>query len=208
MSSIILTEKQARVLGAMIEKQYTTPLNYPMTPNSIKLACNQKSNRDPVCEYTDDDVFDILQELEKLQFVSIDSTEYSRTSKYRQDFAKVLKLETSELVILCELFNRGPQTQAELRTRCERMHRFRDPEELGQRLQEMANRGQVRMLERLPGTKEQRWAHLFSGEPVWSQPVQSRSAQGASAIEERIGHLEAQLSEVLARLMELEKPKS
>lgn len=205
MSSRILTEHQARVLGSMIEKQYTTPMNYPMTPNSIKLACNQKSNRDPVYELSDDEIFDLLQDLEKLRFVSIDTTEFSRTSKYQQDFGKTLGFVTAELVILSELFNRGPQTVAELRARCERMHRFSDPGEIEQRLRALADKGHVRMLERQPGTKENRWAHLFCGEPAPLASPARQSPVDTSSLENRISHLEQELSRVITRLLELEK---
>ena len=208
MIDTLLTEPQVRVIGAMIEKQFTTPSGYPMTPNAIRVACNQKNNRDPVVEYDDNTIYDLLQDLQRLGQVEIDQMEYSRTSKYRQIFGKAQALETGELVILCELFNRGPQTPGDLRARCERMHRFKDLADVERCLGQLATRQFVLMLERLPGTKEHRWDQLFCGQPKLSAPtpapVKGDSSSKADGLEARVVYLEQQLRLMAERLAALE----
>lgn len=203
-----LTEKQARVLGAMIEKQWTTPQYYPMTTNAIKVACNQKNNRDPAVDYSDDEVFDTVRGLEDLNFVEIDGLESSRATRYRQSFSKALGLEKGETVILCELFNRGPQTVGELRTRCDRMFPLKDLAEVERCLTLLAQKGYAMMLEKAPGTKEPRWAHLFCGAPpVVIQTTSSHRASpaGNPDLPARVTQLEAQVQALEARLSALEK---
>jgi uncharacterized protein YceH (UPF0502 family) len=214
MSMTILTEAQARVIGSMIEKQLTTPMNYPMTPNAIRVACNQKSNRDPVVDYSDDEIYDRLQELQRLGCAEIDAADYGRTSKYRQTFGKLHDLERGELVILCELFIRGPQTPGELRSRCERMHRFKDLTEVERCLGQLVGKKFVLMLERQPGTKEHRWAHLFCGAPrVAAAPAPASPAvpaagmapaAAAGGLEARLGELERHMRLMEERLAALE----
>lgn len=207
-----LSKEQARVLGSMIEKKFTTPMSYPMSINAIKVACNQKSNRDPVVEYSDDEVFDTLQDLQKLGYAMLDETEYSRTSKYAETLGKSLGLSKGELAILGELFNRGPQTAAELRLRCERMHRYREDRELESCLESLAARGMIRLLERQSGARESRWGHLFCGEPVLAAGKSANTTEAPTAsakskpdLESRVAALESQLAEALERIADLEK---
>ena len=197
MSDTLLSVPQARIIGAMIEKQLTTPLNYPMTPNAVRVACNQKNNRDPVVEFDDDIVFDTLKSLERLGYIESGLFDNSQTIRYKQKLKAKHELERGEEVILCELFNRGSQTPGELRSRCDRMHKFPDLADVERCLQKLASRRFVVMLERQPGTKEPRWGHLFSGQP--SQPTASAQrspAPGNPALEERV----AQLEELVAKL--------
>jgi uncharacterized protein YceH (UPF0502 family) len=207
MSKAILTEHEARVIGCMIEKQLTTPQYYPMTQNSVRVACNQKSNRDPVVDYSDNDVFDILRSLEDKGYAEIDMVDFSRATRYRQLFGKVHELERGELVILCELFIRGPQTPGELRSRCERMYKFKDLAEVERCLQQLVAKQFVTMLERLPGTKENRWAQLFCGEPKISPPSSSGVAAPARTggdLEGRVARLEEELRTMGERMAALE----
>lgn len=209
----LLSQDQARVLGSMIEKQFTTPMGYPMSINAIRVACNQKSNRDPVVAFTEDEVFDRMQELQKRGFAAIDDTEYSRTAKYRHNLASVLGLDSGELALLSELFNRGPQTLGELRLRTERMHRFRDGTETEGKLIGLADKGLVRQLERTPGTKEARWAHLMCGEPVHmlaaapSGPITAATpvtGPTSADLAARVDALESEVADLRSRLMALE----
>jgi hypothetical protein len=204
MRETILTAPQARLIGAMVEKQITTPLNYPMTPNAVRVACNQKNNRDPVVEYDDNLVFDTLKSLEKLGFVQSGLLDNTQTVKYKQTLDKALDLNRGELVILCELFNRGPQTPGELRGRCDRMYQFQDLADVERTLATLSGRNFVLMLERLPGTKEHRWAHLFCGEPKLPVREPPGAPAGRPALEGRVEALEALVADLEGRLRALE----
>jgi len=206
MMNPILSAAQTRVIGCMIEKQITTPMGYPMTPNAVRVACNQKSNRDPVVEYDDNVVWDTLKSLERLGYVESGLLDNTQTVKYRQKIQQVHTLERGELVILCELFNRGPQTPGELRSRCERMYKFQDLADVERCLGLLVERKFVVMLERLPGTKENRWAHLFCGQPAIPALPQRTPAVPAvpSGLEERVAALENQLRLMEERLKALE----
>jgi uncharacterized protein YceH (UPF0502 family) len=212
MAEKILSEGQARVLGSLIEKQITTPLNYPLTQNAVKLACNQKSNRDPVVDFGDNAVFDLLEELHALGYVKRGSFDLSRTTKYSQHFEEVHGFAREETVILCELFLRGPQTPGELRIHCERMRPFKDLAEVERTLEGLKAKDRVVMLERLPGHKENRWAHLFCGEPKnLPQPspagAAARPSRASSDLEDRVSKLEEQLINILDRLYTLESKR-
>jgi uncharacterized protein YceH (UPF0502 family) len=204
-----LSEIQARVIGCMVEKLITTPANYPMTPNAVRVACNQKSNRDPVVDYSEDQVFDALHSLERLGYVEGDQSDFGRTIKYRQLFGKVHDLERGELVIMTELFIRGSQTPGELRGRCERMHQFKDLAEVERCLAKLVARQFVVMLERQPGTKENRWGHLFCGAPRLPASMAAASSTGGNGgnggLEERVAWLEEQLRLMEERLSALER---
>jgi len=160
-----LEPAEVRVVGALIEKEITTPEYYPLSLNALVNACNQKSNRDPVVGYDDALVEDVLESLRFKGLLTTVTGAGSRVPKYGHRFADRLNLGRRETAILCELMLRGPQTSGELRGRTERMHRFDDAAEvesvLVDRMQELAVR-----LPRRPGEKEQRYAHLLSGEPA------------------------------------------
>ena len=118
------------MLGAQIEKEITTPEYYPLSLNALVNACNQKSNRDPVVSYDEDAVLDAIESLREKRFATIITGAGSRVPKYAQRFSETLNLGRREMAVLCELMLRGPQTTGELRTRCERMHRFDDLQEV------------------------------------------------------------------------------
>lgn len=178
----VLTTTEIRVLGCLIEKEMTTPDYYPLTLNGLTNACNQKSNRDPVVNVDDTDV---VKALDKLRFKGLSmqaSGEGSRVPKYRHTMVEKMYFEPEQLAILCELFVRGPQTLGELRSRCERMHPFAELSAVEAVLSElMVERDNplVVKLPRQPGRKEQRYAHLFSGQPEEIVAVEEPPAEGA-----------------------------
>lgn len=198
-----LTPVQARVLGCLIEKQITVPMSYPMTPNGVRVGCNQKNNRDPVVEYDDNAVFDTLKSLERLGYVESGLLDNTQTVKYKHRLTLALGVDRGELVILCELFNRGSQTPGELRSRCDRMHKFADLAEVEAALGRLKARNFLVMLERVPGTKEPRWGHLFCGQPA--APAVAPSAPGRQGLEERVVALEALVQQMQKRLDTLEE---
>jgi uncharacterized protein YceH (UPF0502 family) len=167
---IELTALEARVIGCLIEKQITTPDQYPLSLNALANACNQKSNRDPVMELDEATVQKTLDSLSKKHFVMEKSGFGSRVPKYQHRFCNTefgtLKLDPQELAIVCELLVRGPQTPGELRTRASRMAAFAETSEVEAALAKLAQRADgpfVVRLAREPNRRDSRWAHLFSG---------------------------------------------
>src|SRR5258707_6989502 len=162
----VLSEVEARVLGALIEKELTTPEYYPLSLNALVNACNQKSNRDPAMNLAEDEVYAALSMLREKGLSTTLSN--SRVPKYGHRFTDKLNLGRRESAVICELMLSGPQTLGELRSRSERMHPFSDLEEVEAVIRHLTEEGMATRLDRLPGTKETRYAHLFSGEPVIS----------------------------------------
>jgi len=164
----LLTAVDARVLGCLLEKAATTPDAYPLTLNSLLLACNQKSNRHPVVEYDDATVLESIDDLRKTKFVFRVDVAGSRVAKYRHNIDEYLGLDKAGKVLLTVLLLRGAQTLGELRTRCERMHAFATTDEVEATLKEVAEDVDHPLwtkLPRSPGKKEERYQHLLSGEP-------------------------------------------
>lgn len=161
-----LDDIEVRVLGSLIEKELTTPEYYPLSLNSLTNACNQKSNRDPVMNLSEEDVVRALDSLRFRQLVVL-SADGGRVPKYRHLLAEKMGLIPAEQAIICELLVRGPQTLGELRTRGERMHPFGDLAAVEEVLQELMQRDNplIALLPRLPGRKEGRYTQLFSGIP-------------------------------------------
>lgn len=166
---------ELRVLGVLMEKQLTTPDQYPLTLNSIITACNQKSSRDPVTNYNQGEVLRCLRELEDKHFVR---KEYgSRTDKYTQQFMSRLELGKKQQAVLCIMMLRGPQTLSELSTRTQRMELFSDKEELNHCVDRLCERElPLAMHLGTPGQRGERIAHLFSGKPVFTASAPSSSA--------------------------------
>jgi uncharacterized protein len=157
---------QIRVLGCLLEKQQTTPDAYPLTLNSLRLACNQSTSRDPVVEYDEATVREAAQRLGQRGWARLTSYHGSRTSKYRHLLDEALGLSGDERAVLCVLMLRGPQTLGELKQRTEKLHRFEDLSSVEAALNRLTTRELGRMLERKPGQKEARYAHLLDeGEP-------------------------------------------
>jgi uncharacterized protein YceH (UPF0502 family) len=160
-----LTEVEARVLGALIEKEVTTPEYYPLSLNALMNACNQKSNRDPLMHLDEEAVRTGLRGLSD-QFLTRSAGGDSRVAKYEHRLGETFNFDRKETAILCELLLRGPQTPGELRSRAERMHPFEDLSEVQTTLQRLVRREPplVKLLARQPGMKEARYAHLLSGD--------------------------------------------
>ena len=161
-----LTPVQSRVVGCLIEKEMATPDNYPLTMNALLSACNQTSNRNPVTKLDEATVGNALQNLRAMNVVRIVYSRSNRADKYRHVLDEMLALEPAEMALLSVLMLRGPQTAGELRTRTERLHPFASQEEVDDALRRLAGRSEplVARLERRPGQKESRWAHLLGGD--------------------------------------------
>ncbi|MHB1539092.1 MAG: YceH family protein [Solirubrobacteraceae bacterium] len=180
-----LLPTEIRALGCLIEKQRTTPDAYPLTLNSLRLACNQSTNRDPVVSYETGQVRDALHRLERRGLVRFASGAGSRAAKYRHRLAERLPMDDAQQALLGVLLLRGPQTPGELKQRAERMHPFGSLADVEATLQRMIERALVVRLPRRPGQKEQRYGHLLGGEEEEEEEgTASRSGHDA----ERRGH--------------------
>jgi uncharacterized protein len=155
-----LSASETRVLGCMLEKQLTTPAIYPLTLNSLRLACNQSTNRDPVVEYDDAILRDALHHLERRGFTRLASGR-GRSPKYRHLLAEALPLTGDEQAVMSVLMLRGPQTPGELKQRAERMHSFAELAAIHETLDRLIARGLAACLARRPGQKEDRYAQLL-----------------------------------------------
>jgi uncharacterized protein len=157
-----LSSEELRVLGCLLEKQRTTPEQYPLSLNALRLACNQSTNRDPVVDYDEATIRDALHRLERRRLVRFASG--SRAAKYRHLLEEALPLEEGERSILTVLLLRGSQTPGELKQRTERMHAFADLAGVNETLSRMIERELVASLGRRPGQKEERYAQLLGGD--------------------------------------------
>jgi uncharacterized protein YceH (UPF0502 family) len=222
---------QLRVLGALIEKEITTPENYPLSLNSLIAACNQRSSRDPVLDLTEDEVRQAVHSLEDMEIVS--PVRDARVPKYEHRIRTVLNLRRDETAVLCLLLLRGPQTPGELRGRADRMYSFDDIAAVHSTLERLANRGSsdtaergssaaseplVVMLARQPGSRESRYAHLLGGPvsvgetPRSSTPPMNYQAgrtsplsgEEAAQLEARLAVLEDSVRQLQSRLEALE----
>ena len=162
------------MLGCLLEKQQTTPDAYPLTLNSLRLACNQSTNRDPVVDYDEAKVREAAQRLGQFGLARLASYHGSRAAKYRHLVDEALGVQPDERALLCVLMLRGPQTLGELKQRTERMHTFADLSAVEEALERLTERELGRWLERRPGQKEGRYAHLLEADsdaPVESVPA-------------------------------------
>lgn len=203
-----LTAVEARVVGSLMEKQVTTPEQYPMSVNGVVTACNQKTNREPVMDLKEHDVQDTLDSLVKRHFLRTLSGFGNRVTKYEQRFCNSefgnLKLSAAEVAVVTTLLLRGAQTPGELRTRAARMFEFADMAQVEATLENLANREDgpfVVRLPREPGKRESRYMHLFSGEVDASALVAPQnSAQPAEDLTARVEQLENEVAELKQRL--------
>jgi uncharacterized protein len=204
--NVVLNEVEARVLGALLEKEITTPEYYPLSLNALVNACNQKSNRDPVMTLDENSVRGALRALDDNSLARSVSAADSRVTKYEHRLQEAFNFDRREAAIFCELLLRGPQTPGELRSRAERMHHFDDLGEVQSALQRLMNREPplVKVLARQPGTKESRYIHLLSGEPKpVSLPVdrdyhattRRQNAETANS-GDKLAHLESEIAEL------------
>jgi hypothetical protein len=200
-----LTLLETRVLGTLAEKQHTVPDTYPLTLNALLSGCNQKTSRSPVMEASETEVQAGLDSLKRRNLV-IESSG-SRVARYSQNIDAVLKVPSQSVAILTVLMLRGPQTPGELRINCERLHRFADLSAVEAFLQELAARpagALVVQLARLPGARENRWAHLLSGAPANPIENDAEPVPGNSrSLDARVARLEAEVAELRAALDKL-----
>ena len=159
------------MLGCLIEKQRTTPDQYPLSLNALRLACNQATSRDPVVDYDEHTVREGVQRLGTIGWSRLASGPGSRTAKYRQLFEEALGLLPSEVAVLGMLMLRGPQTVAELKTRCERLHHFADAAEVEETLRRLDEHELAHLLGKRPGQREERWTHLLADGPTGAGPL-------------------------------------
>ncbi|MGD0829565.1 MAG: YceH family protein [Terracidiphilus sp.] len=202
---IVLTAAQARVLGALVEKEVTTPEYYPLSLNALINACNQRSNREPVMDLDEEEVRLALRGLDDKQLAGRARGAEGRVTKYEHWLGEVFNFTRAETALICVLLLRGPQTPGELRGRTERLHRFDEIGEVLAALQKLMERepSLAAVLPRQPGTKESRYAHLLSG-PVEAvaaafvaEPAFARREAGEDAgHEERIAQLEETVAEL------------
>jgi len=196
-----LNAVEVRVLGALIEKENTTPEYYPMSLNALVAACNQKSNRWPVSEYTDDDVLAAIDGLRPRGFAAT-IIGGSRVTKFAQRFTEKLNLGRRETAIMCVLMLRGPQTIGEIKGRTERMYGFADLEEVDTVLHKMIDQPEDALVQKLahaPGTKEPRFAQTLGG------PVEFATAPPHAPAQDRLALLEAEVGRLRDELAELRR---
>jgi uncharacterized protein len=211
----LISSVAARVLGSLVEKEITTPEYYPLSLNALANACNQKNNREPVMNLDEDQIRQALHQLEDDGLAGPARGIDSRVAKYEHRMQEVFNFTRGEIAVVCVLLLRGPQTPGELRGRGERMHRFEELSDVQSTLQRLMQREPplVKVLPRQPGTKEARYAHLFSGEPAEAAvTVETIEYAGTgssmaqmeaeiAALREEVAELRAQVEKVL-RLVE------
>ncbi len=211
-----LSEPEVRVLGCLLEKQRMTPDAYPLTLNALRAACNQSTSREPVVQYDEGVLRDALARLGHRRWTRLASYHGSRASKYRHLLDEALGIRPDEQAVLAVLMLRGPQTPGELRQRTERLHHFASAEELDRAIAALADRDLVVRLERRPGQKEARFAHLLGGDVAEaaavvvapgpavhedappSPPPAPAAVDDDPARDERLARLEAEVAELRA----------
>ena len=218
----LLTEAQARVLGALIEKEITTPDYYPLSMNALLNACNQKSNREPVTELDEDTVRQALHGLDDKNLAGAVRGSEARVTKYEHRFSEAYNFGRREVAVLCVLLLRGPQTPGELRGRTERLYSFDELSDVQSTLQKLIDRDPplVKVLPRQPGTKESRYMHLFCGDaqPAFlsadsSAAIPDAGGDSANAgrfqiLEEHVAQLRREVAELRALVESLTRPSA
>lgn len=209
--SMNLNEIECRLLGALIEKDITTPDYYPLSLNALVNACNQKNNRDPVMTLDEAGVRQALATLQEKRMAGPASGVDSRVPKFEHRLQEVFNFDRREVAVVCVLLLRGPQTPGELRGRTDRMYRFEGLDDVVSTLDRLAQRELplVCMMQRQPGTKESRYMHLFSGEhdPALveraSSPTIEASGNSTSRAADRVARLEDDVSQLRRELAEI-----
>ena len=199
---------ETRVLGTLYEKQHTVPDTYPLTLNALVSGCNQKTSRSPVMEATESEVQAALDDLKSANLV-IESSG-GRVARYSHNVERVLQVPSQSAAILTVLMLRGPQTPGELRINCERLHSFADISAVEGFLDELAARSLIVQLPRLPGARENRWAHLLSGLPkiesaAPAAPSADLSSNEIAALKANVARLEGELGELKALVARMAK---
>jgi uncharacterized protein YceH (UPF0502 family) len=211
----VLNEVEARVLGALVEKEITTPDYYPLSLNALVNACNQKSNREPVMNLDDDAVRSALRVLHDNSLARSVSAADSRVTKFEHRLQEAFNFDRREAAVFCELLLRGPQTPGELRSRAERMHHFDELSEVQSAVQRLISREPplVKVLARQPGTKESRYMHLLSGDAETATAPEIRENPGVRKTVEIVGgdsaqkfsRLEAEVAELREAVADLKQ---
>lgn len=206
MIDIVLKDPEVRILGALIEKENTTPEYYPLSLNALVAACNQKSNRSPVTEYDEDDVLNALQALKSHGYAA-EITGGSRVAKYAQRFTEKLNLGRRETAILCVLMLRGQQTLGEIKGRTERMYSFADLDEVETVMRKLMNREEGQLVQEFRpshGMKEPRYGQTLGGfqDETAAPPVTVTSSAGdrLAALETEVAQLREEVAELRRRL--------
>ena len=205
-----LRDRELRVLGCLIEKEMTTPDYYPMTVNALVAACNQRSNRSPVVDYSETEVVEAVDQLRERGLARTVHGKGDRALKYRHVVTDILKVSPRQSALLAVLMLRGPQTLGELRSRSGRYAEFADLDEVNAELAVLAATEEPRTerLERRPGEKESRYRHLLGGE------VSAEREEAPSAVDidsdrvddaDRVGELESELAELRERVTRMER---
>jgi len=211
----LLSEVEARILGALIEKEIATPDYYPLSMNALLNACNQKSNRDPVTELDEEAVRQALHRLDDKGLAGAVRGSDSRVTKYEHRFSEAYNFGRREVAILCVLLLRGPQTPGELRGRTERLYTFDELADVQSTLQKLIERDPplVKVLPRQPGTKESRYLHLFCGDTYIpasadstpsSRPDTPEANSRLQDLEEQLADLRQQIANLRQRIEALE----
>jgi uncharacterized protein YceH (UPF0502 family) len=203
--NIVLNPAEARVLGALVEKDITTPDYYPLSLNALINACNQKNNREPITNFDEETVRLALRNLSDKRLAGPASGADGRVTKYEHRMQEVFNFTRQETALICVLLLRGPQTPGELRGRTERMYQFEHLDDVLSGLQQLMRREPplAKALGRRPGTKEIRYAHLLSGDvEAWEPPTETASSS-ASADAERLIQLEEQVATLRNEVAEL-----
>jgi len=212
--NFILTDIETRVLGSLVEKDITTPDYYPLSLNALVNACNQKNNREPVTNLTEEEVRQALETLQEKRLAGPARGADSRVTKYEHRLQEVFNFTRGEIAVFCVMLLRGPQTPGELRGRTERMHHFETLDDVQYHLQRLIQRDPplVKMLTRQPGTKENRYMHLLAGEIIEPE-VETKSVEtglapsiaGSNPIQTRVTNLENQVAELKDEIASLQQ---
>ena len=201
----LLSDVEVRVLGALIEKDITTPDYYPLSLNALVNACNQKNNRDPVMALDEDAVRASLESLQRQRLAGPASGADGRVTKYEHRLQEVFNFDRRDFAILCVLLLRGAQTPGELRGRAERMYRFEELEDVHATLDRLGQRepSLVAVLPRQPGTKESRYLHLLSGSTAAVEAALTRTVARPAADDDRMASLESEVAELKGEVAEI-----
>ncbi|MBI4792475.1 MAG: YceH family protein [Deltaproteobacteria bacterium] len=208
-----LNDREARVLGSLMEKEMATPEYYPLSLNALVNACNQKSNREPVVNYDEATVLGAISSLKEKRFAL--QTDASRVSKFAENFVKLHNLLEKEAALICLLLLRGAQTPGELRGRSERLYQFRDLAEVEAKLEDLCDMGMVTKLPRQPGRKESRYMQLLAGppeprdlapgEPLPSPRPTDVDHDRITALEEKVHLLQQELHDLQTVFLQFKK---